>query len=63
MIKSRRRTTRKPLSTIYNHFDRRNCGHFDSRDLGEALYDLRLPNDEAICAEVMAAMALNSRNR
>ncbi|GMH83961.1 hypothetical protein TrVE_jg10223 [Triparma verrucosa] len=62
MIKSRRRTTRKPLSTIYNHFDRRNCGQFDVKDLAEALYDLRLQSDSETAQAVMAAMAINSSN-
>ncbi|GMI12637.1 hypothetical protein TrLO_g13023 [Triparma laevis f. longispina] len=60
MIKNRRRTTRKPLSTIYNHFDRRNCGQFDARDLAEALYDLRLQSDEETARTVIAEMAINS---
>ena len=63
MIQERRRTTRKPLSTIFNHFDRRNCGNFDGRDLSEALFDLRLPNDGESCAELVSAMAINSRNK
>jgi hypothetical protein len=60
IILHRHRSSRKPLSTIFLHFDRRNCGHFDVNDLKDALLDLHLDASRESRDEIISAMAMNS---
>ena len=60
MILQRRQQSSKPLSSIFKHFDRRNCGHFNANDLKDALLDLRLDAHNGNTETIMKQMALNS---
>jgi len=63
MITERRQTAKKPLESIFNHFDRRNTGSFDALDLAGALGDLNLPCDASIAKALIKELAINSSRR